>query len=60
MGIPAFCALYERKLKTGGDQRQPVPSVSTPSRYPLADTLEVLKSDSAAGVAVSVDPEFSD
>jgi len=40
--------------------RQPVPSVSTPSRYPFADTLEVLKSDSAAGVFGSLNDRFAD
>jgi len=40
--------------------REPVPSVSTSSRYPFADTLEVLKRDAAAGVFGGLDDRLAD
>ncbi len=40
--------------------RQPVPSVPTPSRYPVAYSLEVFKSDAASGVFGGLDDRLAD
>ena len=62
MGIPASCALYDEEADELVERptRQPVASVSAPSRYPFANALEVFNGDAASGAFGGLDDRFAD